>query len=133
MKNHTNIFSFMTFYKTLIGPIPLRIRFNKVDGFTRICNGTRYLKFFGSEKYDAISNRIRYLVSLKNSLIYVFSHNYAKIKVDSYDLLPTEKPLTLHNIIILIKSVLNKDQNHYYYNIFLKQCLCQLAKFLLLA
>ena len=123
----------MTLYKTLIGPIPLRIRFNKADGFTRICNGTRYLKFFGSEKYDAISNRIRYLVSLKNSLIYVFSHNYAKIKVDSYDLLPREKPLTLHNIIILIKSVLNKDQNHYYYNIFLKQCLCQLAKFLLLA
>ena len=132
MKNHTNIFSFMTLYKTLIGPIPLRIRFNKEDGFIRICDGTRYLKFFGSEKYDAISNRIRYLVSLKNSLIYVFSHNYAKIKVDSYDLLPTEKPLTLHNIIILIKSVLNKDQNHYYYNIFLKQCLCQLAKFFLL-
>ena len=132
MKNHTNIFSFMTLYKTLIGPIPLRIRFNKDDGFIRICDGTRFLKFFGSEKYDAISNRIRYLVSLKNTMIYVFSHNYAKIKVDSYDPLPTEKPLTLHNIIILIKSVLNKDQNHYYYNIFLKKWLCQLAKFFLL-
>ena len=28
--------------------------------------------------------------------------------------------LTLHNVIILIKSVLNKDQNHYYYEIFLE-------------
>ena len=47
MKNHTNIFSFMTLYKTLIGPVPLRIRFNKEDGFIRICDGTRYLKFLG--------------------------------------------------------------------------------------
>ena len=35
--------------------------------------------------------------------------------------------LTLH-VIILIKSVLNKDQNHYYYNIILEKCLHQLAK-----
>ena len=27
-----------------------------------------------------------------------------------------EKTLTLHNAIILIKSVLNKDKSHYYYN-----------------
>ena len=32
-----------------------------------------------------------------------------------------EKPLALNNVIILIKSVLNKDQNHYYYNIFLEK------------
>ena len=32
--------------------------------------------------------------------------------------------LTLH----VIKSVLNKDQNHYYYNIILEKCLHQLAK-----
>ena len=28
-----------------------------------------------------------------------FSHNHAKIKVDSYDSLPFEKTLTLHNVI----------------------------------
>ena len=28
------------------------------------------------------------------------------------------KTLTLNNVIILIKSVLNKDKNHYYYNKF---------------
>ena len=55
-------------------------------------------------------------------------HNYAKIKIDSYDSLPLEKALTLHNVIILIKSVFNKDQNHYYYNIFLEKCSYQLAK-----
>ena len=32
-------------------------------------------------------------------------------KVDSYDSLSIEKMLTLHNVIILIKSFLNKDTN----------------------
>ena len=54
---------------------------------------------------------------------YVSSLNYTKMKVDSYDSLPLEKILTLHNVIILIKSVLNKYQNQYYYNIFLEKCL----------
>ena len=31
----------------------------------------------------------------------------------SYDSLPIEKMLTLHNVIIHIKSVPNKDKNHY--------------------
>ena len=90
-------------YKTLTGPKPLRIRFDKIDGFISIYDGTRYLTLFGSEKYDAIYNRTRYPISLKSSIIYVFSIYYAKIKVDSYDSLPTEKELTLHNVMILIK------------------------------
>ena len=55
-------------------------------------------------------------------MTYVSSYYYAKFKVDSYDSLPIEKTLTLHNVIIHIKSVLHKDQNHYYYNIFLEKC-----------
>ena len=35
----------------------------------------------------------------------------ARIKVYSYESLPLENVLTLHNVIILIKSVLNKNQN----------------------
>ena len=35
----------------------------------------------------------------------------AEIKIDSYDSLPLEKPLTLHNVVIQTKSFLNKDQN----------------------
>ena len=42
--------------------------------------------------------------------MYVISHNYAKITVDSFDSLPQEKTLTLDNVIILIKSVYNKDK-----------------------
>ena len=106
----------------------MRIRFDKRDGFIRVNDGTRYLTLFGSEKYDAIFNNIRYLRSLKSSLTYIFSHYFAKIKVDSYDSLPIEKRLNLHSVIILIKSVFNKDKNHDYYEIFLEKFSYQLAK-----
>ena len=43
-----------------------------------------------------------------------FSHNYGRTTTDSYDSLPLEKTLTLHNAMILIKSLFNKNQNHYY-------------------
>ena len=49
------------------------------------------------------------------------------MKADSYDSLPRGKTFTWHNVIILIKSILNKDQNHCYYNIFLEKCSYQLA------
>ena len=106
----------------------MRIRFDKINGIIRIYDGTRYLTLFGTKKYDAIYNKIRYLVSIKSGTIYTISHYFTKIKVDSYDSLPIEKTLTLHNVIILIKSVLNKDKNHYYYKIFLEKCSYQLAK-----
>ena len=50
-----------------------------------------------------------------------FFHNYARIKIDSPDFLPQEKTLALHNIIIFMKSVFDKNQNHYYCNIFLEK------------
>ena len=37
------------------------------------------------------------------------------MKIDSNDFLPLEKTLTLHNVIILIQSAFNKNQNHDYY------------------
>ena len=99
----------------------LHIRFNKIDGFIRVCDGTRYLALFGNKKYDFIYNRIRYLIGVKSGITYVISHNYVKIKVDSYDSLPLEKIMAFHNVIILIKSLFNKDKNNYYYNIFLEK------------
>ena len=61
--------------------------------------------------------------------LYIISHNYTKIKVHSYDSLPLEKTFTLHNVIVPIKSVFNKNQNHYYYNIYLEKCSHQSPKY----
>ena len=103
------------------------IRFNKIDGFIRAYDGTRYLVLFRSEKYDSIYNRIRYIISVKSGITYIISHNHEKTKVTSYNSLPLEKN-TFHNLIILIKSVFTKDENNYYYNIFLEKGSYELPK-----
>ena len=45
MQDHMKIFWFAyhVAYKTLIGAKPLRIMFDKVDGFIRDYNGTKYI------------------------------------------------------------------------------------------
>ena len=83
-----------TSYKTLLGSKPWRIRFDNIDGFIRVYDETRYLVLFAAEKYYSIDNKIRNLIGVKSGLTYVFSHNYVKIKVDSYDPLPLEKTVT---------------------------------------
>ena len=75
-KSHGNIL-------TQIGPKPLRIRFNLVDGFISIYDGSRYLVLFSLEKYDAFYNRIRYSIDVKSGITYVFSHYGTKINVHS--------------------------------------------------
>ena len=59
------------------------------------------------------------MISVKIGITYIISHNYANIKVDSYDSLPLDKTMTFYDVTMLIKSVFNKDKNNYYYNIFL--------------
>ena len=109
MKNGMKIFCFMIFHITiLIVSKPLRIKFENIDGFIIIFDGSGYLTLFDSENYDTIYNRIRCLISLKSRITYVFSHYFLKIKVYSYDSLPIEKRLALPNLIILIKSALTK-------------------------
>ena len=105
----------------MIDTKPVHIRFDKIDRFIRVYDGTRYLMLFGSKRYEFMYNKIRYLLSVKSGIRYFISHTYAKIKVDTYDSLPLEKTMTFHNVIILIKLVLNKDKNNYYYNIFLEK------------
>ena len=44
----------------------------------------------------------------KSGSVYHIDHNFAKIRIDSYNFLSVEKTLTLNNVIILIKLVFNK-------------------------
>ena len=80
----------------------MRIRFDKVGEFNKIYDGTRYLVLFGTEQYNAIYNKIRYLTSEKSGITNSITHNFAKIRIDSYNSLSLS--LTFHNFIILIKS-----------------------------
>ena len=58
-KSYENILVYNISYKSLNNSKPLCIRFDKIDGFIRVYDGTRYLVLLGSEKYDSIDNRIR--------------------------------------------------------------------------
>ena len=103
--SYKNILVYHISYSSLINAKPLCIKFDKVDRFIRAYDGTIYLVLISLEKYDAIYNRIRYLVSLKSGIAIFISHSYARIKIDSYDFLPLEKTFTLDNVIMFIKSV----------------------------
>ena len=81
-KSHENILIYGISYRTLVDPKPLRIRFHKIDGFIRIYDGSRYLTLFGSQKYDAIYDRITYLISLKNGITYISSCYLQKSKLN---------------------------------------------------
>ena len=48
-KSHENFLIYDISYKILIGPKPLCIRFEKVDGFLRVYDGIRYLVLFAPE------------------------------------------------------------------------------------
>ena len=125
---YENILVYKTSYKNLIAK-PLRIRFDTIDGFIRVYDETRYLVLFESKSFDSIYNRIRYLIIVESDITYIDSHNYATIKVDSYDFLPLEKTMTFHNVIIPVISVWKKDKNkYYYYNIFLEKASYEFLK-----
>ena len=78
----------------------------------------------GHSWYDEIcDDSIKYPINEKSGITDIVNHNPVRIRTDLYNSLPIEKILTFHNIIILIKSVVNKNKNEYYYNIFLEKSL----------
>ena len=44
-------------------------------------DGTRYIALFGSEKYEAFYNRIRYFISLKSSITFTSFTIAQKLKL----------------------------------------------------
>ena len=112
-KSYENILTHDISDKTFMGAKLLRVRFHKVDGIIKIYNGTRYLESQNRRRiYNAIYDRINYFISEKSDAKYIVNHNFATIRIDSYNSLSTEKTLTFHNVIILIKSVVSKNKNN---------------------
>ena len=48
-------------------------------------------------------------MSEESSVTESINHNFARIRIDSYNSLPIEKILTFHNVIIVV----NKNNNEY--------------------
>ena len=117
-KLYGNISVYDISYQTLMGPKRLHIRSDKMDGFIRVRGVEfRYLVLFDHGLFDKICDRTKYLISKKSGITNSIDHNFGKIRIDSYNSLPT---LTFHNGIVLTKSIVNKNKNEYYYYIFLE-------------
>ena len=80
---------------------------------------------FGHGCYDAIYNRIRYFIIDKIGTTDIISPNFARIKTDLYNSLPIKRTLTFHNFIRLIKSIVDKNENNCFYNIFSEKGSCE--------
>ena len=70
--------------------------------------------------FDKICDNIKYLISEKRGIANS-NHNFEEIRIDWFNYLPTEKILTFDNVIILIKSVVEKNKYNYYCNTFLEK------------
>ena len=125
-KSYKNILVYNILYKKIMDAKSLRIRFDKVDLIIKIYNGIRYLELcnsygINSRIYYAIFDKINYLISEKSGIADSINHNFAIIRIDSYNSLRIEKMSTFHNVIRLIKSVVKMNKNEYYYHIFLEK------------
>ena len=93
-----------------MGRQALHIQFDKIDGFIKFYGEIRYLVL---SEYNEVYDKIKYLISEKNGFTDNVDRNFASIRIDSYNSLPTEKLLPFHNVIILIKSVFNEQTVNY--------------------
>ena len=104
----------------------MRIRFDKIDGFIIALDGkNKHLMLFDYGLFNNICDKIKYLISKKSGITNIINHNFGKIRIDSYNSLSIKKILTFYNVIILIKSVVNKNKNKHCYNIFLEKGSCK--------
>ena len=105
-KLYENISVYDILYKTSTVPKPLHIRFDKIDGLIVILDGkVKHVVLFDYGLFGKICDKIKYLICEKSGITNSINHNFETIRIDSYNSLPTEKILTFHNVIILIKSV----------------------------
>ena len=107
-------------YKTLIGAKPLHIRFDKIHGFMRVIQ--YYLKL---ENIVPFSTGLHFLYEEKVVLHMLF------LIIKKSKLIPLILSLWKNvdiSCLRHVKSILNKDQNQYCFNIFLETGSYQLSK-----
>ena len=69
-------------------------------------------KLFEYSNCDKICEQIKYLfIKEKSGITDNINHNFRRIRNDSYNSLPIVKKLTFHNVLILIKTVIDDNKN----------------------
>ena len=83
-KLYENISVYNIYYKTLAGPKPLCIRFDKIDGFIIISldGKIKYLVLFDYGLFNKTCDKIKYLISKRSGITNNINHNFGKIRTD---------------------------------------------------
>ena len=80
--------------------IALHIRFIEIDGLIKTYDGIRYLVLFSNSWHDKICDTIKYFISKKSGITDRINHNFGRMRIDSYNSLPTEN--TQYTILYLL-------------------------------
>ena len=108
-------------YESIYSVNPLYLRINHASGYIEEKNGNKYLIFDSVDEnkevlkkyadvWDGIKNKIKAINGGKEN---EYGKDYIKIKFDSDDDLPLNKPLKFHAMTIIIRSVFEKDGKLY--------------------
>ena len=142
-KNHTKTLIFTTLdtsqlkkgdYESIYSVNPLYLRINHGSGYIKEKNGNKYLIFDSVDenkkvfkKYADVWDGIKNKIKAKNgSEENNYEKDYIKIKFNSDDDLPLNKPLKFHLMTLIIKSVFEED-GKLYPQLFLDDALYELV------
>ena len=117
-------------YEYIYSVNPLYLIIGEVDGHIEEKNGSKYLVFDSTdenrkvlEKYaelwDGIKNEIKTINGGKEG---EYSKIFKKIKFDTNDNLSLNKPLKLHMLTIIVRSIFEEDSK-LYLQVYLDECL----------
>ena len=106
--------------KNIYSVNPLYLRITHTSRYIEEINENKYLIFDSIDenkellkKYNDVFNGIRDKIKEINSDECDYEKDYMKIKFNSDDDLPLNKPLNFHNMTITIRSVFKKDDKLY--------------------
>ena len=121
-------------YESIYSVNPLYLRINHAGGYIEETNGNKYLIFDSVEEnkevlkryadvWDGIKNKIKAINGGEENN---YGKDYMKIKFNSDDDLPLNKPLKFHAMTIIIRSVFEED-GKLYLQLFLDDTLYELV------
>ena len=121
-------------YESIYSVNPLYLRINHASGYIKEKNGNKYLIFDSVDenkkvfkKYADVWDGIKNKIKAKNgSEENNYEKDYIKIKFNSDDDLPLNKPLKFHLMTLIIKSVFEED-GKLYPQLFLDDALYELV------
>ena len=108
-------------YESIYSVNPLYLRINHANGYIEAKNGSKYLIFASVDEnkevlktyadvWDGVKNKIK---AINGGQENDSEKDYMKIKINSDDDLPLNKPLKFHVMTIIIRTVFKEDGKLY--------------------